>query len=92
MTGTVNKDIAPEEIVRAGKGMKKRQREAFLEDLLAATSPEYLASILDARADYQARRAKSHEELFPTAPRIILHPQPIVKTLRKMVRTDRTRR
>ena len=45
MTGTVNKDIAPEKIIRAEKGMKKRQREAFLEDLLAATSAEYHASI-----------------------------------------------
>jgi hypothetical protein len=64
MTSTVKVDIAPEEIIRAVKSMKKPQREAFLEDLLAATSPEYLASIRDARADYKAGRVKSHKELF----------------------------
>ena len=44
--------------------MKKREREAFLEDLLAATSPDYLKSIREARADYKAGRVKSHEEVF----------------------------
>ena len=70
MTSTVKKDIAPEEIIRAVKGMKKLQREAFLEDLLAATSPEYLASIREARANYRARRVKTHAELFGCCPRI----------------------
>ena len=64
MASTVRLDIAPEEIIRAVMGMKKSQREAFLEDLLAATSPEYLASIREARADYKAGRVKSHKELF----------------------------
>jgi hypothetical protein len=44
--------------------MEKRKREAFLEDLLAATSPEYLKSIREARADYEAKRVKTHEEVF----------------------------
>ena len=44
--------------------MKKKEREAFLEDLLAATSSDYLKSIRDARADYKAKRTKSHDEVF----------------------------
>ena len=48
----------------AVKKMGKREREAFLEDLLAATSPEYLKSICEARADDQAGRVKTHVEVF----------------------------
>jgi hypothetical protein len=44
--------------------MKKEKRDGFLEDLLASTSPEYLRSIKEARADYEAGRVKSHEEVF----------------------------
>jgi len=44
--------------------MKKSDRLAFLEDLLAATSPEYLASIREAREDYRRGRVFSHEEVF----------------------------
>jgi len=48
----------------ATKGMEKRKRDAFLEDLLAATSPEYLKSVREARADYKAKRVKTHGEVF----------------------------
>lgn len=52
-------------LVAALRRMKKREREAFIEDLLAATSPSYLAGIREARADYKAGRVKSHAEVFP---------------------------
>jgi hypothetical protein len=64
MTGAVNIQVKPEEIIEAVKGMEKRKRDAFLEDLLAATSPEYLKSIREARADYKARRVKTHKQVF----------------------------
>jgi hypothetical protein len=64
MIGAVNIQVKPEEIIEAIKGMEKRKREAFLEDLIAATSPEYLSSIREARADYKAKRVKTHEEVF----------------------------
>ena len=64
MTIAVKVDIAPEEIIKAVKGMKKREREIFLEDLLAATSPEYLSSIKAARAEYKVGRFKSHDKVF----------------------------
>jgi hypothetical protein len=64
MIGSLRIEVKPEEIIQAIKGMEKRKREAFLEDLFAATSPEYLKSIREARADYKAKRVKRHEEVF----------------------------
>jgi len=42
----------------------ERKRESFLENLLAATSPEYLKSIEEARRDYKEGRVYTHEEVF----------------------------
>ena len=64
MTKAIKIEVQPEDIIEAVKKMKKREREAFLEDLLAATSPEYLESIREARADYVTGRVKTHEEIF----------------------------
>jgi len=66
MIGTLKIHVKPEEIIEAIKGMNKRKRDAFLEDLIASTSPEYLSSIREARADYKARRVKTHPEVFGT--------------------------
>jgi hypothetical protein len=57
-------EVKREDIIEAVKKMKKRERDAFLEDLLAATSPEYIGSIKEARADYKAGRVKAHAEVF----------------------------
>ena len=57
-------EVNPKDIVEAVKNMKKRERDAFLEDLLAATSPEYIESIKESRADYKAGRVKNHTEVF----------------------------
>jgi len=56
--------ISADEIIEAVKKMKKSEREAFVEDLLAITSPEYIQSIKEARADYKAGKTKSHKEIF----------------------------
>jgi hypothetical protein len=64
MIGAVKIQVKAEEIIEAVKGMEKRKREAFLEDLLASTSPDYLSSIREARADYKSKRVKTHEEVF----------------------------
>lgn len=56
--------ISSDDIIEAIKKMKKYEREAFIEDLLAVTSPDYLQSIKEARAEYKAGRTKSHKELF----------------------------
>jgi PHD/YefM family antitoxin component YafN of YafNO toxin-antitoxin module len=56
--------ISADDIIEAVKKMKKHEREAFIEDLLAMTSPEYLQSIKEARAEYKAGKTKSHKEIF----------------------------
>jgi hypothetical protein len=64
MSIAVRVNITQEEIIRAIKALRKKEREALLEDLLADTSPEYLLSIREARADYRAKRVKRHKEVF----------------------------
>ncbi len=64
MPGTVRMEVRRDEIIEAVKRMKKGEREAFLEDLLASTSPDYLESIREARRDYKAKRVKTHAQVF----------------------------
>ena len=64
MPTAVKMEVSPETIIRAVKGMKKSVRRAFMEDLIAATSPEYLQSIRDARRNFKSGKVKSHGEVF----------------------------
>jgi len=64
MSRALKVSINPEDIIDAVKEMKKKERESFLDDLLAATSPGYLGSAREARADYKAGRVKTHAEVF----------------------------
>jgi len=64
MTTALNMEIDPQEIIEAVKKMKKQDREDFIEDLLAATCPEYLASVCEARAEYNTGRTASHNDVF----------------------------
>ena len=64
MAHALKVNISPEEIIEAVKEMNKRERDAFVENLLASTAPEYLDSIKEARADYKAGRLKTHDEVF----------------------------
>jgi hypothetical protein len=64
MLSAIKVEVKPQDIISAVKRMKKTERDGFLEDLLAATSPEYLKSIREARADYKAGRISSHDEVF----------------------------
>ena len=57
-------DISVEELAKALRGMEEEDREWFVENLLAATSPEYLKSIHEAREDYRQGRIVSAEEVF----------------------------
>lgn len=56
--------ISTDEIVGAVKKMKKKERETFIEDLIASTSPEYVQSIKEARTEYKTGKTKSHKEVF----------------------------
>jgi len=60
MDKSIQIEVKPEDIIEAVKKMKKKERDAFLEDLLAATSPEYVGSIKEARVDYKAGRVKAY--------------------------------
>jgi len=51
-------------IIVALNKVPKKEWDLFLEDLLASTSPEYLKSIKDGRADYKAVRVKTYQEVF----------------------------
>ena len=64
MLNSIKVSLSRQEIIVAVKSMSKRDRDDFLEELLATTSPEYLKSIKDARADYKAGRVKTHNEVF----------------------------
>ncbi|HJT20844.1 MAG TPA: hypothetical protein VJ746_10265 [Nitrospira sp.] len=64
MAGALRVEVNPTTVIKAVKKMKKKEQLVFLEDLLAATSPEYLRSIREARRDHKAGRVKSHREVF----------------------------
>ncbi len=64
MAMMVKMEVKPEEIIEAVQRMKKEERDTFLEDLLAATSPHCLESIREAREDYRAGRVKTHRHAF----------------------------
>lgn len=52
------------DIIAAVKELDQEEKEFFIESLLAATSPEYLESIKEARQDYRAGRVSTHEDVF----------------------------
>lgn len=64
MSTKITMEIEPEKIIEAVKKLNKKERDEFIEELLAASSPEYLSSIREARAEYRSGRTKSHEEVF----------------------------
>jgi predicted transposase YdaD len=52
------------EVITAVQELNREEKEFFIENLIAATSPEYLESIKEAREDYRKHRVISHKELF----------------------------
>ena len=64
MTRSITLKIQPEDIIEAVKAMRKNEREAFVEDLIASTSPRYRQEIQEARAQYKTGKVKSHKEVF----------------------------
>jgi hypothetical protein len=66
--------------------MKKRKKWAtpnYLEDLLAARSSNYLASIREAREDYRQGRILSHEQVFTFPKKIEAEDVEFVRACRK---------
>lgn len=52
------------DLAAALQQLSDEDREFFIENLLAATSPEYLESIDEARRDYREGKTVSYEKLF----------------------------
>jgi len=52
------------DLATALQQLSDEDREFFIENLLAATSPEYLESIDEARRDYREGKTISYEKLF----------------------------
>ena len=63
-TDSITLTISPTQIISAVRSLSEEDQESLIEDLLAAVSPEYLESIREARADYEAGRVQSHTEAF----------------------------
>ena len=59
--------LSLEDLVRALRKLSQEDREFFIENLLAATSPAYLRSIREAREDYRAGRTVPWEKAFEEA-------------------------
>ena len=57
-------NLSLNEFIMALKSLDEEEREFFLENLLAALSPEYVKSIEEARRDYKEGRTISHREVF----------------------------
>jgi hypothetical protein len=52
------------DLAAALQQLSDEDREFFIENLLAATSPEYLESIDEARRDYREGKTMPYEKLF----------------------------
>jgi len=57
--------LSAKELISAIKELDEEDREFLIENLLAATSSEYLESIEEARRDYKEGHVIPHNELFP---------------------------
>jgi hypothetical protein len=54
------------DLAAALQQLSDEDREFFIENLLAATSPEYLESIDEARMDYREGKTVPYEKVFKT--------------------------
>jgi len=52
------------DIVNALKQLSPKAWQDFIEDLQAATSPSYIESIKEARAEYDTGKVLSHKEVY----------------------------
>lgn len=55
--------LSVKDLIVALKELSAEDREFFIENLLAATNPEYLESIREARQDYKVGRIVTDAEL-----------------------------
>lgn len=60
----LNIGISFGDLVEALRKLNNKDRDDYLENLLAATSPQYINSIKAARKDYKKGRTLTHAEVF----------------------------
>ena len=63
MKAGIKLGLSVKDLVAALNKLSAEDRELFIENLLAATSPDYLNSIREAREDYRAGRVLTDDEL-----------------------------
>jgi len=63
MKAEIRLGLSVKDLVAALNKLSPEDRELFIENLLAATSPDYLNSIREAREDYRAGRVLTDDEL-----------------------------
>ena len=63
MKAEIKLGVSVKDLVAALNKLGAEDRELFIENLLAATSPDYLNSIREAREDYRAGRVLTDDEL-----------------------------
>jgi len=56
--------VSIEELISAINELDEEHREFLIENLLAATSPDYLHSIEEARMNYRQGQVLSHNKVF----------------------------
>ncbi|MBM3118043.1 MAG: hypothetical protein FJ006_00570 [Chloroflexi bacterium] len=56
--------LSIKDLITALRGLNDEDREFFIENLLAATNPEYLESIREAREEYKEGRTVPFEKAF----------------------------
>jgi hypothetical protein len=59
--------LSVKDLISAIRQLDEEDREFLIENLLAATSPDYLGSIEEAREEYRKGQVLSHEEVFDKA-------------------------
>ena len=52
------------EIVKELKKVDPKARRDFIEDLQAATSPDYVKTVREARAEYKTGKVFTHKQVF----------------------------
>ena len=63
MKAEIKLGLSVKDLVAALNKLSAEDRELFIENLLAATSPDYMNSISEAREDYRASRVLTDDEL-----------------------------
>jgi hypothetical protein len=64
MPKAITLKIQQQDIIEAVKSMKKKERESFIEDLVASASTQYKFEIREAREQYKSGKVKTHKEIF----------------------------